>query len=592
MAMTNRRPCLRRTHGPCDREVSDTDTDGDGTADCVDGCSADPGKSEPGVCGCGVADTDTDGDGTADCVDRCDDNPALVESTRCGCEIETDEDGDGVPGCIDACPADPDKSESEGVCGCGVADTDTDDDGRYDCVDQCPLDPGKSEPGVCGCGVADTDTDGDGTADCIDPVIILTKSADPVSVPETGGPVTFTFKVDNTGPVAVELDGLSDTVFGNLDGQESCATGGVIPTDGSYSCTVTRTLAADDLATHTNKASAVVSSAEGVQGNATDTAAVAFTDVAPTVTLAKTVTGPSSQLESEATFGYELAITNTSAETVTIQKLTDDHTLSRGCENLINTEIAAGKTATCAYTVQQSKPGEIANTATVTVVDNDGSTATANASASVTVRPLPTLRLAVAPTSDDGGDATMDDWTLSAMAVQPAGDAFNFATPGGSGVIHKVHPGITYTLGSAGPDGYTAGSWTCDGGTVAGASVAVMEGHNVTCTLATDDIATPPWTFPEKATLKVKALKKAKKIRSAGRTKLVRKISVGEGQTASVTVKILPKKARKTVTVKKTKQRVVVRTGNAPRKTRIRVRITSGGSGYSTTTWVRTWRVR
>ena len=60
--------------------------------------------------------------------------------------------------------------------------------------------------------------------------------------------------------------------------------------------------------------------------------------------------------------------------------------------------------------------------------------------------------------------------------------------------------------------------------------MAVMEGHNVTCTLATDDIATPPWTFPEKATLKVKALKKAKKIRSAGRTKLVRKISVGEGR--------------------------------------------------------------
>ena len=151
MAMTNRRPCLRRTHGPCDREVSDTDTDGDGTADLWDGCSADPGKSEPGVW-VWVADTDTDGDGTADCVDRCDDNPALVESTRCGCEIETDEDGDGVPGCIDACPADPDKSESEGVCGCRVADTDTDDDGRYDCVDQCPLDPGKSEPGVWGVG--------------------------------------------------------------------------------------------------------------------------------------------------------------------------------------------------------------------------------------------------------------------------------------------------------------------------------------------------------------------------------------------------------------------------------------------------------
>ena len=315
-----------------------------------------------------------------------------------------------------------------------------------------------------------------------------------------------------------------------------------------------------------------------------------FTDVAPTATLAKTVTSPSSQLEPEATFSYELAITNTSAETVTIQKLTDDHTLSPGCVNLIDTEIAAGKTATCSYTVQHPEPGQIVNNAAVTVVDNDGSKASANATASVTVRPLPTLRLAVAPTSDDGGDATMNDWTLSATAVPPAGDAFNFATPGGSGEFHKVHPGVTHTLGSIGPVGYTAGTWSCDGGTVAGASVAVMEGHNVTCTLSTDDIAT--WTPRTKATLKVKAQRSAKKIPSTGRAKLVRKIRVGEDQMASVKVKILPKKARKTVTVKKTKKRVVVRTRNTPRKTLIRVKIASRGSDYFTKTWVRTWRVR
>ena len=47
------------------------DTDGDGTADCVDNCPDDPNKTEPGECGCGFADTDTDQDGTLDCNDPC-----------------------------------------------------------------------------------------------------------------------------------------------------------------------------------------------------------------------------------------------------------------------------------------------------------------------------------------------------------------------------------------------------------------------------------------------------------------------------------------------------------------------------------------
>ncbi|MEZ5119455.1 MAG: hypothetical protein R2686_06060 [Candidatus Nanopelagicales bacterium] len=94
------------------------------------------------------------------------------------------------------------------------------------------------------------------------------------------------------------------------------------------------------------------------------------------------------------------------------------------------------------------------------------------------------------------------------------------------------------------------------------------------------------------ATLTVTARKKAKKIRRTGRTKLVRTIRVGDDQTASVKVKVLPKKGRKTVTVKKTKHRVVLRTRNTPRKTRIRVRIAARGSDYFTTTWKRTWRVR
>ncbi|MFP8871298.1 MAG: right-handed parallel beta-helix repeat-containing protein, partial [Myxococcota bacterium] len=58
--------------GNCIGEVCNSDSDGDGTEDCVDGCPDDPNKTEPGVCGCGVPDTgDSDGDGIPDCIDPC-----------------------------------------------------------------------------------------------------------------------------------------------------------------------------------------------------------------------------------------------------------------------------------------------------------------------------------------------------------------------------------------------------------------------------------------------------------------------------------------------------------------------------------------
>ena len=62
-----------------------TDTDGDGTSNCNDGCPNDPNKIAPGICGCGVADTDTDGDGTANCNDGCPNDPNKTAPGICGC---------------------------------------------------------------------------------------------------------------------------------------------------------------------------------------------------------------------------------------------------------------------------------------------------------------------------------------------------------------------------------------------------------------------------------------------------------------------------------------------------------------------------
>jgi len=153
--------------GACGCGVSDVDSDGDGTPDCLDGCPHDPDKTEPGECGCGVSDVDSDGDGTPDCLDGCPSDPNKTEPGECGCGVsDVDSDGDGTPDCLDGCPYDPDKI-APGACGCGVSDVDSDGDGTPDCLDGCPHDPDKTEPGQCGCGVPDTDTSGDGVADCL-----------------------------------------------------------------------------------------------------------------------------------------------------------------------------------------------------------------------------------------------------------------------------------------------------------------------------------------------------------------------------------------------------------------------------------------
>jgi hypothetical protein len=159
---------LKTAAGVCGCGVSDSDSDGDGVADCNDGCPLDPLKTSAGFCGCGVPETDSDGDGAPDCNDGCPNDPLKTEPGQCGCGVsDLDSDGDGTADCVDGCPADPLKT-APGICGCGTPDSDSDGDGVEDCNDGCPNDPLKTEPGLCGCGVSDLDSDGDGEPNCSD----------------------------------------------------------------------------------------------------------------------------------------------------------------------------------------------------------------------------------------------------------------------------------------------------------------------------------------------------------------------------------------------------------------------------------------
>ena len=93
------------------------------------------------------------------------------------------------------------------------------------------------------------------------------------------------------------------------------------------------------------------------------------------------------------------------------------------------------------------------------------------------------------------------------------------------------------------------------------------------------------------ASLAVRARKAAKLVPRTGKTTLVRSITVGPGQRATVKAKITPKRAAKKIAVKKRPTKVTVRVKKAP-KAKIKLTITAAAPGMTPVTWTRTWKVR
>jgi hypothetical protein len=88
------------------------------------------------------------------------------------------------------------------------------------------------------------------------------------------------------------------------------------------------------------------------------------------------------------------------------------------------------------------------------------------------------LKLVKTVTNNNGGTAAITDFTLSANGPTPIS--------GAGGAESNVDPG-TYALSEAGPAGYTAGSWSCVGGTQNGSNVSLGAGQSAICTINNDD---------------------------------------------------------------------------------------------------------
>src|SRR3989344_1881358 len=97
--------------------------------------------------------------------------------------------------------------------------------------------------------------------------------------------------------------------------------------------------------------------------------------------------------------------------------------------------------------------------------------------------PAPSLTLVKVVITDNGGTASVSDWTLYADdGPTPISGA------GGATSDNTFEPG-TYTLSeSGGPDGYSSSNWVCVGGSQNGDDITLDWGDSVVCTITNNDI--------------------------------------------------------------------------------------------------------
>ena len=251
----------------------------------------------------------------------------------------------------------------------------------------------------------------------IPPEITVTKTANPITVPETtGGNVTFTYFVTNSGPVQVTITALKDDKFGTLSGSVNCKVGTVLAPTASCSFQATFPVPARDYpGSHVDIFTATAADADGNQATATDDATVTYTDVLPTIEVLKTA-NPTSVPETGGSVTFTYRVTNTSDEDVTITALGDDkfgpQTGDADCQ--VGTVLAPD--AWCEFTAVHVISGDFGgpnhvNKFTATAVDDEQNPATDDDDATVTFTDvLPTIAVlkTANPTSvpETGGSVT------------------------------------------------------------------------------------------------------------------------------------------------------------------------------------------
>jgi len=237
------------------------------------------------------------------------------------------------------------------------------------------------------------------------PTVLVDKTATPLTMGEPGGSFTFNVVVTNTSFEPVTITALTDDIYGDISGKGTCtnAKTTVLAGDpdgagqalgGIYRCSFTGEFRGDAGASQTDIVSTTVVDDDGDTASDTDDAIVTLTDVKPTVVIDKVAT-PTTRVAPGGEFTFNVKVTNTSPEDVTITVLTDDvyeNIATKGtCTNAIGTILKPGESYSCSFTgtftgtAGQSQT----DTVTVTVTDDDDNTVTDTDDAKVTLTAVP-----------------------------------------------------------------------------------------------------------------------------------------------------------------------------------------------------------
>jgi hypothetical protein len=265
-------------------------------------------------------------------------------------------------------------------------------------------------PSKCNCGTLAIDIFSEPAK------LTVTKDAAPVSVPETGGSVTYTVTVHNDSSVLpLTLTSLTDNKYGDVtttghDGitattcvadndTATCQVGGEIAAGAECSCTFTATVPPGDFPGSFTDTVTGCGTNESDPSNPvcdTDDATVTYTDVLQPPTLTKTAASTQCQID----VTYNVVVANTSAQdTLTLSTLNDDvygnitqvqgnviSTTCGGSAGSLPAVIAASGNYSCSFVGRiNSCNTTVHDTVTAGATDDDGASYTPSDDANVVV---------------------------------------------------------------------------------------------------------------------------------------------------------------------------------------------------------------
>jgi len=316
----------------------------------------------------------------------------------------------------------------------------------------------------------------------VPPTGTVTKTAVNPTVAEPSGSVTFNASVTNTSKaepatvtaIADLVDGVAIDVtkVGGMVTATNCVTGTVLAPGATYSCSFTLAVTGNAGDVIVDEVSFTLADDDGGTTTPTDNETVTVTDVLPTITVTKD-NGNASVAAPGGSVTFNVTVTNTSVEPVTLTKLTDsvaggtpfDITTttapitSTTCET--GGVIAVGDTYSCSFTmaVNSDEATNEADVVEATVVDDDENEAVAGDGAVTEVTPVADLAIDNRLVDDDGA-IHIGDTAIFELEVTNHGPSTAMEVE----VTHEIPEGLL-------PTGASGDGWAC-----------TIDGQTVTCT--------------------------------------------------------------------------------------------------------------